>query len=97
MRYGIDLGTTNSTICRIENGEPVVKKTDHLKDTLPSCVAFTRKKAVRVGDDAYDMLSSDKAKATKKWETTDENVFRKLFKNPRCQAGWNKNVLFGFS
>lgn len=75
MRYGIDLGTTNSTICRIENGEPVVKKTDHLKDTLPSCVAFTRKKAVRVGDDAYDMLSSDKAKATKKWETTDENVF----------------------
>ena len=65
MRYGIDLGTTNSTICRIENGEPVVKKTDHLKDTLPSCVAFTRKKAVRVGDDAYDMLSSDKAKATK--------------------------------
>ena len=24
-------------------------------------------------------------------------IFRKLFKNPRCQAGWNKNVLFGFS
>ena len=24
-------------------------------------------------------------------------TFRKLFKNPRCQAGWNKNVLFGFS
>ena len=22
---------------------------------------------------------------------------RKLFKNPRCQVGWNKNVLFGFS
>ena len=27
----------------------------------------------------------------------DEVVQRKLFKNPRCQAGWNKNVLFGFS
>lgn len=30
----------------------------------------------------------------------DENgkiCLRKLFKNPRCQAGWNKNVLFGFS
>ena len=25
------------------------------------------------------------------------NDLRKLFKNPRCQAGWNKNVLFGFS
>ena len=23
--------------------------------------------------------------------------YGKLFKNPRCQAGWNKNVLFGFS
>ena len=22
---------------------------------------------------------------------------RKLFKNPCCQAEWNKNVLFGFS
>ena len=25
------------------------------------------------------------------------SYLRKLFKNPRCQAGWNKNVLFGFS
>ena len=24
-------------------------------------------------------------------------IFGKLFKNPRCQAGWNKNVPFGFS
>ena len=36
--YGIDLGTTNSAISRIENGEAVIKKTDTLKDTLPSCV-----------------------------------------------------------
>ena len=26
-----------------------------------------------------------------------KEALRKLFKNPRCQAGWNKNVLFGFS
>lgn len=25
------------------------------------------------------------------------NILRKLFKKNRCQAGWNKNVLFGFS
>lgn len=31
MRYGIDLGTTNSAICKIENGEPVIRKTDTLK------------------------------------------------------------------
>ena len=30
-------------------------------------------------------------------ETVVLDDLRKLFKNPRCQAGWNKNVLFGFS
>ena len=29
--YGIDLGTTNSAICRMEKGEPVIIKTDVLK------------------------------------------------------------------
>ena len=26
--YGIDLGTTNSAIARMENGKPIIKKTD---------------------------------------------------------------------
>ena len=26
--YGIDLGTTNSAICRMEKGVPVIQKTD---------------------------------------------------------------------
>lgn len=39
--YGIDLGTTNSAIARMENGEPVIKKTrSPQSDTLPSCVYF---------------------------------------------------------
>ena len=75
MRYGIDLGTTNSAICRMENGSPVIKKTDTLKDTLPSCVAFTRKKVVKVGDSAYNDLRQDKARATKHWANNKENVF----------------------
>lgn len=58
MKYGIDLGTTNSAICRIENGEPVIKKTDSGKETLPSCVRFTEKKVI-VGDKAYRQQSSD--------------------------------------
>ena len=33
--YGIDLGTTNSAISRMESGEPTIKKTDTLKDTMP--------------------------------------------------------------
>ena len=42
--YGIDLGTTNSAISRIENGEiKIIKSLDTQKDTSPSCVAFNKK------------------------------------------------------
>lgn len=75
MKFGIDLGTTNSAICKMEGGEPVIKKTDALKDTLPSCVSFTRKKVVKVGDSAYNDLRQDKSRATNKWVKVDENVF----------------------
>ena len=75
MKYGIDLGTTNSAICKMENGEPTIKKTDTLKDTLPSCIAFSKRKVISAGDSAYRKLSSDKAKATKTWNEGDTNVF----------------------
>ena len=45
--YGIDLGTTNSAISRMENGDAIIKKTDTLKDTMPSCVSVNKKKAIR--------------------------------------------------
>jgi molecular chaperone DnaK len=57
--YGIDLGTTNSAIARMENGKAVIKKTDTLKDTLPSCISFSKKKVIMVGDRAYTQLESD--------------------------------------
>lgn len=75
MKFGIDLGTTNSAICKIEGGEPVIKKTDTQKDTLPSCVSFTRRKVTKVGDTAYNDLRQDRSRATKKWAKIDENVF----------------------
>ena len=63
--YGIDLGTTNSAISRMENGEPVIKKTDTLKDTMPSCVYINKKKAIQVGDSAYNAMKRDKLKTMK--------------------------------
>ena len=75
MKYGIDLGTTNSAICKMENGEPTIKKTDTLKDTLPSCISFTRRQVTKVGDGAYNDLRQDKARATKHWSNDKENVF----------------------
>lgn len=75
MKFGIDLGTTNSAICKMEGGEPVIKKTDRLMDTLPSCVSFPKRKVPRIGVDAYNDLCQDRARATKKWKKFDENVF----------------------
>ncbi|MBP6870978.1 MAG: Hsp70 family protein [Bacteroidales bacterium] len=72
--YGIDLGTTNSSIARIENGEPVIRKTDTLKDTLPSCVGFNKKKSILIGDAAWNGLKSDRLRAMKNW-TSENNFF----------------------
>lgn len=72
--YGIDLGTTNSAISRIENGDAIIKKTDTLKDTLPSCVSFNAKKILQVGDTSYNKLRRDKLNAMKNW-TDETNVF----------------------
>lgn len=72
--YGIDLGTTNSAIARMENGEAVIKKTDTQKDIMPSCVYFNKKKSLVVGDAAANALRSDKLRALKSLKA-DTNAF----------------------
>lgn len=59
----------------MEGGEPVIKKTDTLKDTLPSCISFTRKKVIKAGDSAYNDLRQAKSQATKSWSLGKVNVF----------------------
>jgi molecular chaperone DnaK len=73
--YGIDLGTTNSAISRMENGEATIKKTDTLKDTMPSCVYINKKKAIQVGDSAYNALDRQKKIAMKSWSSENDNAF----------------------
>ena len=73
--YGIDLGTTNSAISRMENGEPTIRKTDTLKDTMPSCVYINKKKAIQVGDSAYNALKRDRLKSMKGADNFQSNAF----------------------
>lgn len=73
--YGIDLGTTNSAISRMENGKPTIKKTDTLKDTMPSCVYINKKKAIQVGDSAYNALKRDRLKSMKDSGNFESNAF----------------------
>lgn len=73
--YGIDLGTTNSAICRMEKGVPVIQKTDTQADIMPSCVNINRKGAYRIGDTAYNGLKHDKRRATKTWKKETSNSY----------------------
>lgn len=59
---GIDLGTTNSLVAYIKNGQAVAVKDAAGKSTLlPSVVHFASEGAVIVGDEAREKLVSDPA------------------------------------
>ncbi|GJG68478.1 hypothetical protein PRLR6025_19470 [Prevotella lacticifex] len=73
--YGIDLGTTNSAICRMEKGVPVTIKTDVLKDTMPSCISVNKKGSIKAGDSAYNTMKQDKRRATKSWHKATSNTY----------------------
>ena len=73
--YGIDLGTTNSAIARMENGVPTIKKSDTLKDTVPSCIHFNKRQDILVGDTAFNVMKNDNSRALKNFEKGKTNTF----------------------
>ena len=72
--FGIDLGTTNSAIAKMENGVPVIIKADR-NEILPSCVRFTPKKTVMVGELAISAMQIEKTKALSTFERAKLNSF----------------------
>lgn len=73
--YGIDLGTTNSAIARMENGSPRILKSDTSGEITPSCVNFNKKQNILVGSTAYGALKIDKTRALKNRKKEDSNTF----------------------
>lgn len=72
--YGIDLGTTNSAIARMENGVPTIKRTDVQKDIMPSCIHINKAKDLLVGDQAASAMTKDNARALRTFESS-KNTF----------------------
>jgi len=75
IKYGIDLGTTNSAISKIEKGESVIIKSDNQVDTTPSCVGYRKKGSVMSGGRASNSLKSDKLTALKSGKSSDSNFW----------------------
>ena len=73
--YGIDLGTTNSAIVRMEKGKPKIIKSDTLKDTMPSCVHYNKRGDCLVGDKAIAVLKNDRMRAMKGFKKYETNTF----------------------
>ena len=68
--YGIYLGTSFCQLARMEEGVPVIKKTDLLEDSMPLCVAFNKRKEVLVGNKALILYKADKIRGK-----TISNIF----------------------
>ena len=75
IKYGIDLGTTNSGIAYINKGESIIVKNSLQNDTTPSCVMFTKRQGIRIGGQAYIHLIKDKLTAFKNLEEFESNTF----------------------
>lgn len=70
--FGIDLGTTNSAIAKIENGKPMIVTTGRA-DIIPSCVAIQTGGRILVGDRAKIIFSQEREKELR--DSTKPNSF----------------------
>lgn len=100
--YGIDLGTTNSAICRMENGIPTIIRSDSGMETMPSCISFKKGGVIQVGQSAYVALAKDKQRALKKGSALASNScieFKRYmgsdmtFTNVNIDHGWTPEEL----
>lgn len=73
--YGIYFNNDFCQIARMENGMPVIKKSDTMKEAMPLCVAINKRQDILVGDTAYNVLKSDNQRTLKNFEKGKSNAF----------------------
>ena len=65
--FGIDLGTTNSAIAVMQDGDSVIIKSDDDQgDITASCISFNKKKIIRVGEKAKYLIENEAIQNFKK-------------------------------
>ena len=77
IKFGIDLGTTNSAIALLDKGVSKIKKNLQTQgDTTPSVVSLNR--GVSVGQRAFNDLKNDNTNALKSGKQNSSNVFQEF-------------------
>ena len=77
--YGIDLGTTNSAIARMEDGQSVIIKSDDtLMDTTSSVVYFDRKQSLWLGLKAKNGLEQEATRNFIKRKQAESNGYQEF-------------------
>ena len=80
--FGIDLGTTNSAIAKMENGKPMIVTTGRA-DIIPSCVAIQNGGRILVGDRGKTIFTQEKEKELRDGAKPNSYVeFKREMSNP---------------
>ena len=92
--YGIDLGTTNSAIARLENGQiKIIKSNDGQMDTTPSVVHINKAKTMFVGLKAFNQIDADAKKAFKEFQNKGIDSGSNTFFEFKRTMGTDKKYL----
>jgi molecular chaperone DnaK len=73
--YGIYFNDDFCQIARMEDGMPVIKHSDTMKESMPLCVHFNKRGDVLVGDIALNALKNERITALKPLQSGINNTF----------------------
>lgn len=80
--FGIDLGTTNSAIAVMQDGDSVIIKSDDDQgDTTASCIAFNKKQIMRVGEKAKNSIYEDATRNFQQRKANSPNGYQEFKRN----------------
>ena len=75
INYGIYIGTTSASIAKMEATEPIVIRSDTLKDSIPMAVSVNRRGAITVGDAAMNAYKGEKLIGLTNRDSGNDNSF----------------------
>jgi len=95
ISYGIDLGTTNSSIASVDNGNIyIIKNPSSHMDTTPSTVHYTRKGIQFIGMQAYSLMGRSPEDLSNTFTEFKRTMgYDKIYPSSRMRADFTSEYL----